>query len=111
VRQLIDLALLANNMLKGDGFGVRVIGFPTANVHLKHKNFPLSGVFAVNTKIGKQMVQGVANFGVRPTLNKPPKSILEVHLFEWQQQIYGAKIEVFFLKKFAMRSNSQTLRL
>jgi len=88
---------LYGKVLKGDGLG-RVIGFPTANVHLKHKNFPLSGVFAVNTKIGNQTVRGVANFGVRPTLNKPAQSILEVHLFEWQQQIYGAKIEVFFSK-------------
>ena len=89
---------LYGKVVKGDGLG-RAIGFPTANVHLKHKNFPLTGVFAVNTKIGKQMVRGVANFGVRPTLNKPPKSILEVHLFEWQQEIYGERIEVFFLKK------------
>lgn len=89
---------LYGTVVKGDGLGA-MIGFPTANVHLKNKNFPLGGVFAVRAKVLGQWLNGVANFGVRPTLNKSPKAILEVHLFGWNQAIYGERIEVVFLKK------------
>jgi len=78
----------------------RTIGVPTANLALKGKKAPLEGVFAVEVaglEAGK-LVQGVANVGVRPTVGgKVP--VLEVHLFDFDANIYGENIRVIFRKK------------
>lgn len=77
----------------------RMIGFPTANVFLHRKAVPLSGVFAVKT-YGLQdgPVYGVANVGTRPTIGGT-RTLLEVHLFNFNQDIYGRHISVEFVHK------------
>jgi len=78
----------------------RTIGVPTANLALKGKKAPLEGVFAIEVaglEAGK-LAQGVANVGVRPTVGgKVP--VLEVHLFDFDANIYGENIRVVFRKK------------
>jgi len=78
----------------------RQLGVPTANVDLRRYRSPLHGVFAVTAvfKDGAQ-VQGVANVGVRPTVNGLKKPLLEVHLFNFSRDIYGAVIDVVFHHK------------
>ena len=78
----------------------RQLGVPTANVDLRRYRSPLHGVFAVTAvfKDGTQ-VQGVANVGVRPTVNGLKKPLLEVHLFNFSRDIYGAVIDVIFHHK------------
>lgn len=76
----------------GDKKG-RTIGFPTANVLLKRCKSPVSGVFAVEVNIAGEKVKGVANIGNRPTVNGA-SSQLEVHLFNFERDIYGTYIEV-----------------
>ena len=78
----------------------RQLGVPTANVDLRRYRSPLHGVFAVTAvfKDGAQ-VQGVANVGVRPTVNGLKKPLLEVHLFNFSRDIYGAVIDVIFHHK------------
>jgi riboflavin kinase/FMN adenylyltransferase len=78
----------------------RQLGVPTANVDLRRYRSPLHGVFAVTAvfKDGTQ-VQGVANVGVRPTVNGLKKPLLEVHLFNFSRDIYGAVIDVVFHHK------------
>lgn len=71
----------------------RELGFPTANVALKRQVCPLSGVFAVQAKVGTHTYNGVANVGNKPTFNGT-RALLEVHLFDFQQSIYGQFIEV-----------------
>lgn len=69
------------------------IGFPTANIRLKPNLLRLKyGVYAVKTNFGR----GVANFGVRPTVDGKTE-LLEVHLFDFDKNIYGEKIIVEFL--------------
>lgn len=77
----------------------RQLGFPTANVRLKRYRSPLSGVFAVQTHLGNRVVPGVANIGIRPTVAGLVKPILEVHLLDFDEQIYGERIAVQPLKK------------
>ena len=79
----------------------RKLGFPTANMQLNRYRAPLSGVYAVMVEIdgfsGK--FQGAANVGVRPTVGDLVKPILEVHLLDFDKDIYGKRINVEFLHK------------
>jgi riboflavin kinase/FMN adenylyltransferase len=78
----------------------RTIGFPTANIQMFRKNTPLSGVYAVTmTGINNQEIAGVANVGTRPTIDGGNKVILETHLFDFDQEIYGQYVEVHFKQK------------
>jgi len=83
----------------GDGMG-RKLGFPTANIQLKHNLPPLSGIFVVQAHAeGMGVLQGVSSLGIRPTLKRDKKPVLEVHLFEFAQQIYNKHLRVEFLQK------------
>jgi riboflavin kinase/FMN adenylyltransferase len=78
----------------------QTIGTPTANLELRRLRAPLSGVYAVKVSgAGLQGVMGVANVGVRPTVNDSIKANLEVHLIDRQITLYGQHIEVSFLHK------------
>lgn len=77
----------------------RQLGVPTANLHLRRYRSPLQGVFAVTAQLHGKSIQGVANIGVRPTVNGDKKLLLEVHLFDFSQKIYGQVMDVIFHKK------------
>jgi riboflavin kinase/FMN adenylyltransferase len=78
----------------------RKLGFPTANIHLHRCKVPLSGVYAVQLfGIDGEPYQGVANVGVRPTVEGGKKALLEVHLFDFNEDIYGHYVQVYFLHK------------
>ena len=90
---------ISGRVVHGDGLG-RKIGFPTANIQLKHNRPPLSGIFVVQVHAeGLGVLQGVASLGIRPTVKHDAKPVLEVHLFEFAQQIYGKHLRVEFLQK------------
>ena len=77
----------------------RTIGFPTANLFLHRHRSPLQGVFAVKIHgIGYRPLNGVANLGTRPTVNGS-QLLLEVHIFDFNQIIYGKYVDVEFLTK------------
>lgn len=77
----------------------RTIGFPTANVALKRKVVPVRGVFAVKAYWqDSDIYEGVANIGFRPTVNGQ-RCQLEVHLFDFDGDIYGKQIEVELVAK------------
>lgn len=79
----------------------RKLGFPTANLDTGiYKILPL-GVFAVKVRVGKQIYNGFCNIGFRPTVN-PLDTLLplvEVHIFNFRQSIYGRKITIWFYEK------------
>lgn len=77
----------------------RKLGVPTANIHLCRYKSPLQGVFAVTAKVNGKLFQGVANIGVRPTVKGDKKLLLEVHLFDFSQKIYGQVMDVIFHQK------------
>jgi riboflavin kinase/FMN adenylyltransferase len=82
----------------GDKRG-RTIGFPTANIYLHRQKTPILGVYAVQMNgISDRPVNGVANIGTRPTVDGT-RTLLEVHLFDFDRDIYGANVEVVFLQK------------
>ena len=73
----------------------RIMGFPTANIHMFHNRPPIKGVFAV--KLNQKF--GVANLGIRPTVKGISKLQLEVHVLNFSKDLYGQYVHVTFLKK------------
>lgn len=103
-RKLLGRAYsISGRVIDGDKLG-KQIGFPTANIQLKHNRPPLSGIFAVAVRGAIRSspateLPGVASLGVRPTVHENGKPVLEVHLFDFNQEIYGHHLQVDFLHK------------
>ncbi len=77
----------------------RQLGFATANLRIKHNPLPMTGVFAVEVSgVDDRPLHGVANLGIRPTVGGT-RPLLEVHLFDFDRDIYGAHISVRFVHK------------
>jgi riboflavin kinase/FMN adenylyltransferase len=77
----------------------RTIGFHTANVRLHRVVSPLQGVFAVRAYgLGADPLDGIANIGTRPTVDGS-YCVLEVHLFDFDADIYGRYLDVEFCEK------------
>ncbi|MEO6055055.1 MAG: bifunctional riboflavin kinase/FAD synthetase [Chthoniobacterales bacterium] len=76
----------------------RELGFPTANLSGHNEQFPPNGVYAVEANVSEKWLPGVANIGFRPTveLNLPERT-LEVHLFDFSEDIYGRDMELRFV--------------
>lgn len=89
---------MSGHVVHGDQKG-RTIGFPTANIPIRRVKSALSGVYAVRVLLenGKEF-SGVANVGTRPTVGGV-RIQLEVHLFNFSQDIYTQLIKVSFVKK------------
>ena len=91
--------VIAGRVMHGEKIG-RTLGFPTANIQVKRKRLPLSGVFAVTVSgIAQEPLPGAASIGVRPTLAEGLKPVLEVHLPDFDRDIYGCHVDVNFLHK------------
>jgi riboflavin kinase/FMN adenylyltransferase len=89
---------MSGHVAHGDKLG-RGLGFPTANIALRHKP-ALSGIFAVRVHgTGDGARTGVASLGVRPTVKPGGRPLLEVYLFDFDESIYGRRITVEFLHK------------
>ncbi|MBL8459953.1 MAG: bifunctional riboflavin kinase/FAD synthetase [Zoogloea sp.] len=90
---------ISGRVMHGDKIG-RTIGFPTANIQLKHRSPPLMGIYTVSVEgLTDRPWPGVASVGVRPTINDAGRPTLEVHLFDWNTECYGAHLKVNFLAK------------
>jgi len=102
---------ITGHVVYGQQLG-RQLGVPTANVQLRRYRSPLNGVFAVESRLADgRLVQGVANVGVRPTVGGETKPILEVHLFDFDEHIYGQIIEVEFKTKLREETKFESLEL
>jgi len=87
-------------VVRGQQLG-RDLGFPTCNLALNRRNIPLHGVYACTVEIalddGERIyAAGAANIGYRPTVAEAGKALLEVHLLDFDQDIYGARMSVTF---------------
>lgn len=91
---------ISGRVVHGDKLG-RDIGFPTANIQLKHNRPPLLGIFAVEVYgLNGEPLPGAASLGKRPTVKNPDAvPVLEVHLFDFNAEIYGRRVRVDFLHK------------
>ncbi|OYZ70596.1 MAG: riboflavin biosynthesis protein RibF [Methylophilaceae bacterium 17-43-7] len=73
----------------------RQLGYPTANVHMRHERPALTGVYAVKLN----GLNGVANLGIRPTIAGVPKLMLEVYIFDFAGDLYDQHVHVQFFHK------------
>lgn len=89
---------MSGRVIHGDHRG-QDLGFPTANIPVKRRFSPISGVFATKVKIENDTeALGVTNVGHRPTV-AGTRTQIEVHLFNFSRMLYGKHLTVFFSKK------------
>lgn len=91
---------LSGTVVKGKQLG-RTIGFPTANIQLANdlKLIPQNGVYAVKVFYQNEYLKGMMNIGVRPTIEGKNDPTIEVHIFDFDQTIYGESLRVELYKK------------
>lgn len=91
--------VLTGNVVKGNQLG-RTINFPTANIEIleDYKLIPKNGVYVVTVNVNDSIVSGMMNIGVKPTLGENKLSI-EVHLLNFDANIYNQKIQVNVLER------------
>ena len=89
---------MMGRVVRGRRLGTQ-LGMPTANVNLSRKASPVAGIFAVRVAgLGAGRLPGVASVGTRPTVDGT-RPLLEVHVFDFARDIYGAHIEVEFVAR------------
>lgn len=91
---------ITGKVVKGKQLG-RTIGYPTANISIgnEDKLIPKIGVYAVNVLIGKQSYKGMLNIGTNPTTDLDNTIKIEVNIFDFDQDIYGERVKVEFVKR------------
>ena len=90
---------LSGSVIKGDQRGSQ-IGFPTANMNVDNNiQIPKNGVYKVNVYLNEILYEGIMNIGHKPTVSEDTRLSLEVHIFDFNDDIYEADLTVYF-KKF-----------
>jgi len=91
---------ISGRVAHGDQVG-RLWGFPTANLPLPRRKMPVTGIFAARLS-GRDgiMRQGVASLGTRPAVKEQGMQLLETHLFDFSDDLYGQRVQVELLHKF-----------
>ncbi len=87
-------------VVEGNKLG-RKLGFPTANMQLYEplKQLPADGVYAVMVYVEGGEYKGIMNVGLRPTVGESETRVVEVHIMDFDTEIYGHPIEVQFLSR------------
>ena len=100
---------LSGNVTKGQSLG-RTINFPTANLLIdsEHKIIPPEGVYLVSVFHNENQYYGMMNIGTRPTLNGN-KQTIEVHIFEFDKNIYDSTLTVHFIEKIRDEKKFESL--
>ena len=89
---------LRGEVERGRDRGGKLLGFPTANINLQDELCPKTGVYAVTVECGGTRFKGVANIGYSPTFEDHQFTV-EVHILDFEKDIYGKKIRVNFIKR------------
>jgi riboflavin kinase/FMN adenylyltransferase len=101
---------ISGQVTKGQQLG-RTINFPTANIILPQVNLPVSGVYAVTASLlNREAIKGVANVGTRPTVDGS-ENRLEVHLFDFDEDIYGQDMRIDFHKNIRQEQKFESFEL
>ena len=89
---------ILGTVVRGDDLGKK-IGFPTANLSAHSEQFPPNGVYFAEAMLEGSVYPGVVNLGYRPTVSSgKSERVLEIHLFDFDRDIYGQGVEVRFIR-------------
>jgi riboflavin kinase/FMN adenylyltransferase len=88
---------ILGTVVRGDDLGKK-IGFPTANLTAHNEQFPQNGVYFAQAKLDGAVYPGVINLGYRPTVHTAQERVLEIHLLDFDRDIYGKDLEVRFIE-------------
>lgn len=96
-------------VIDGNKLG-RELGFPTANIRINDENklIPGDGIYAVNIRYNGIEYGGMLSIGIRPTIGGKERTI-EVNIFDFDQNIYGEYLEIYFIEKFREEIKFETL--
>jgi riboflavin kinase/FMN adenylyltransferase len=87
----------------------RTIGFPTMNVGIARLRSPMHGVFAVFVEgLEDRPLAGVASIGNRPIVDGDDRFVLEVHVFDFAREVYGAQVSVHFIERLREERNYES---
>ncbi|MGD9332116.1 MAG: bifunctional riboflavin kinase/FAD synthetase [Desulfobacterales bacterium] len=89
---------IRGEVIRGRNRGGKLLGFPTANLALQDELCPKTGIYAVTVEWQNRRYQGVANIGYSPTFDDHLFTV-EVHILDFDQDLYGQKIKINFLKR------------
>lgn len=100
---------LSGTVSKGKQLG-RTIGYPTANIQPEedYKLIPQNGVYVAKSVIAGKTVYGMMNIGTRPTVDGTTQTI-EIHFIDFNEDLYGQKITIFFLKRMRNEQKFESL--
>jgi riboflavin kinase/FMN adenylyltransferase len=104
---------LAGKIVEGKKIG-RELGFPTANIKPsdRYKLIPGNGVYAVEVAVGAERYPGMLSIGLNPTINEANrKRSIEVHIFDFDENIYGSEIRVIFRERLRDEKKFENLEL
>ncbi|WP_185868987.1 bifunctional riboflavin kinase/FAD synthetase [Blattabacterium cuenoti] len=102
---------LSGNVIKGKGIG-KTISFPTANIQVDSKKLiPKNGVYAVKINYLDKIYRGMLNIGINPTIDQKNQKInIEVHIFNFFENIYGKRIDVLIIDMIREEKKFSTLQ-
>jgi riboflavin kinase/FMN adenylyltransferase len=89
---------IRGRVVTGRDRGGKLLGIPTANINLHDELCPKTGIYAVTVEIEDRQYNGVANIGYSPTFEDHEFTV-EVHILDFNANIYGEKIRVNFIKR------------
>ena len=75
------------------------LGFPTCNLNPHRRRIPLHGVYACEVRLGDRYRQAAVNIGFRPTVTEDGEALLEAHILDFDEDLYGKTIEIIFRRK------------
>lgn len=89
---------IKGEVVRGQQLGTD-LGFPTCNINPQRRKIPLHGVYASEVRLGDRFRPAAVNIGYRPTISEQGDALLEAHILDFDEDLYGKNIEVIFREK------------
>lgn len=104
--------MLTGMVVKGNGLG-KQIEFPTANLSIEesYKLIPKNGVYVVEAQYNNRTLYGMMNIGMKPTVSQNNERSIEVHFFNFEQTLYGKKLQIDVLKRLRDEQKFESINL
>ena len=102
--------MISGTIIKGKGLG-KTIDFPTANLKIKedYKLIPKSGSYVIKTTYKDEVVYGMMNIGMNPTVNGKQQSV-EMHLFDFSKDIYNKQFSIELIERLRKEQKFNSLQ-